>query len=79
MVATDTPLKGGEAAPLHLLGEFSGITPSQRAGCTPNPLAAGATPGATPRDVDGTPRVYGAGNAQPLPPLPTPKLPNSPN
>lgn len=48
MLARATPLKGGESMPMHLLGDFGGVTPKPVQMQTPNALASGATPGATP-------------------------------
>ncbi|KAK9842456.1 hypothetical protein WJX81_000971 [Elliptochloris bilobata] len=46
--AGQTPLAGGENPELHA-SDFAGIAPRQFAAATPNPLAAGLTPGATGR------------------------------
>jgi len=64
IIAQDTPLLGGESAPLSLLGDFSGATPRQHLQQTPNPLALSATPGgggATPGG--GTPHGGHGGGA----------------
>lgn len=44
MIASDTPLMGGESAPLSSLGDFSGATPRHTMQQTPNPIALSATP-----------------------------------
>jgi len=62
MIASDTPLKGGESAPLHMLGSFGGVTPSQQQAATPNVLA---TPGATPMRGGATPQSSVGGGATP--------------
>ena len=48
MLAQATPLIGGESTPLHLLGDFQGVTPKPMQQQTPNAAFPGATPGGTP-------------------------------
>lgn len=64
MIASDTPLLGGESAPLASLGDFSGVTPRPKGLTqqTPNPLAAAATPGGmTPSAGGGGGTPFGGG------------------
>lgn len=56
--AGQTPLAGGENPELHA-SDFGGVTPRAFAAATPNPLAAGLTPGATGRP-GATPALGGA-------------------
>lgn len=63
MLAADTPLLGGESAPLASLGDFSGATPRHAALQTPNPLALSGTPARTAGSVAGTPFPNGGAKA----------------
>jgi pre-mRNA-splicing factor CDC5/CEF1 len=60
MISADTPLMGGESAPISSLGDFSGATPRHNARQTPNPLVLSATPSGAAASASGTPLWNGS-------------------